>query len=56
MAGMGETCNHVAPEMYCVEASFRMGLTNSACTSNANEWIPNRKTIEPKKREKKRDH
>ena len=49
MAGMGETCNHVAAAMYRVEASVRIGLTNPACTSNANEWLPNRKTIELKK-------
>ena len=47
MAGMGETCNYVA--VYRVEAAVRIGLTNPACTSNANEWLPNRKTIEPKK-------
>ena len=49
VAGMGETCNHVAAAMYRVEASVRIGLTNPACTSNANEWLPNRKTIELKK-------
>ena len=48
MAGMGETCNHVAAAMYRVEATVRIGLTNPACTSNANEWLPDRKTIEPK--------
>ena len=37
MAGMGETFNHVADAMYCVEAAVRIGLTNPACTSNANE-------------------
>ena len=66
---MGETCHHVAAAMYCVEAAVRISLTNPACTSNANEWLPNLKTIEPKKikdldfsqedfgqRGKKRDH
>ena len=48
MAGMGETCNHVAAAMYRVEAAIRIGLTNPACTSNANKWLPNRKTILPK--------
>ena len=48
MAVMGETCNHVAAAMYRVEATVRIGLTNPACTSNANEWLPDRKTIEPK--------
>ena len=46
---MGETCNHVAAAMYCVEDAARIGLTNPACTSNANEWLPSRKTIEPKR-------
>ena len=69
MAAIGETCNHVAAVMYRVEAVVQIGLTNPACTSNANKWLPNRKTIEPKKikdldfsqedfgqRGKKRDH
>ena len=38
MAGMGETCNHVATTMYGVGAAVRVGLTNYACTNNANEW------------------
>ena len=49
MAGMGETCNHVAAAMYHAEAAVQIGLTNSACTSNGNGWLPNRKAIEPKK-------
>ena len=49
MAGMGETCNHVATTMYGVGAAVRVGLTNYACTNNANEWQPNQKTIESKK-------
>ena len=35
--------------MYHVEIAVRIGLTNPASTSNANEWLPNQKTIEPKK-------
>ena len=66
---MGETCNHVAAAMYRIESAVRIGLTNPACTSKANEWLPNQKTIEPKtikdldfnredfgKRGKNRDH
>ena len=37
VAGMGETCNHVAAAMYRVEASVRICLTNPTFTSNANE-------------------
>ena len=48
MAGMGETCNHVAAAMYPVEAAVRVGFANPVCASNANEWLPNRKTIESK--------
>ena len=43
MAGMGETCNHVAAVMYRVEAAVRISLPNPACTSNPNDWLPNRK-------------
>ena len=46
---MGETCNHVAPVIYRVEAAVRITLTKPTYTSNANKWQPNRKTIEPKK-------
>ena len=49
MASMGETCNRVAVAMYHVEAAVRIGLTNSDNTGNANQWLPNRKTIESKK-------
>ena len=49
MACMVETCNRVAVAMYHVEDAVRIGLTNSDNSSNANEWLPNRKTIEPKK-------
>ena len=49
IAGMRKACNHVAAAMYCVKAAVRTGLTNPAVTSNANEWLPNRKTIELEK-------
>ena len=32
MAGIGETCNHVATAMYCIEDAVQIGLTNLACT------------------------
>ena len=48
MAGMGETFNHVAAAMYRIEFAVRIALANPACTSKANEWLPNQKTIEPK--------
>ena len=42
MAGMGETCNHIT-------VAVQISLTSPACTSNANEWISNQKTVKPKK-------
>ena len=49
IAGMGETCSHVVAAIYRVESAVRIGLTNPAYTSNANEWVPDRKTNELKK-------
>lgn len=49
MAGMGQTCNHVAAAMYRVEAAVRIGLTNPACTSSVNEWLPSKQDIAPSK-------
>ena len=33
MAGMSETCNHVAALLFRVEAAVRLGLSNPACTA-----------------------
>ena len=49
MALLGETCNHVAASMYRIETAVRIGLTDPASTSNANEWLLNQKTIGSKK-------
>ena len=49
IAGMGETCSHVVAAMYRVESAVGIGLTNPTYTSNANEWLPDRKTNELKK-------
>ena len=49
IAGMGETCSHVVAAIYRVESAVRIGLTNPDNTSNANEWVPDRKTNELKK-------
>ena len=49
MARLGETCNHVAASMYRIETAVRIGLTDPASTSNANEWLLNQKTIGSKK-------
>ena len=48
MADMGQTCNHLAAAIR-VEAMVRLGLSNPSCTSNANEWLPNRQKVQPMK-------
>ena len=49
MAGMSETCNHVAAAMFRIEAAVRSGLTNPACTSSANQWLPSHQKVAPAK-------
>ena len=45
MAGIGQTCNHVAAALFRIEAAVRMGLTNPSCTTTACEWLPNNKAV-----------
>ena len=49
MAGMGQTCNHVAAAMYRTEVAVRNGLTSSSCTSSENQCLPNHKDVVPAK-------
>ena len=49
MAGMGQSCNHVAAAMFRVEAAVRNGLTNPSCTSSSNKSLPCKKEVEPSK-------
>ena len=49
MAGMGQTCNHIAAALFRIEAVVRLGLTNPSCTSKPNEWLPCRKDVAPTK-------
>ena len=49
MAGMSQTCNHVAAALFRVESACRMGLNNPSCTSTACQWLPNNKVVEPVK-------
>ena len=49
VAGMSETCNHVAAAMFRIEAAVRLGLTNPACTSSANKRLPCHKEVAPVK-------
>ena len=50
MVGMGETCNHVVAAIYRGEAAVRIGLTNTACTSNASKWLPIEKLLNRKRK------
>lgn len=38
MAGLGESCSHVAALLFKVEAFARLGLTKQACTDVACKW------------------
>ena len=49
MAGMSQTCNHVAAALFRVEAAIRAGLNNLSCTAKSCEWLPNRKKVQPMK-------
>ena len=46
MAGIAQTCNHVAADLFRIEAAVRMDLTNPSCTATACEWLlPNSKLV-----------
>ena len=47
MAGMAQTCNHVATALFRLEASCRLGLTNPSCTLKACEWLPSNRKVTP---------
>ena len=49
IAGMSQTCNHIAAALFRVEAAIRAGLNNPACTAKACEWLPNRSKVHPMK-------
>nr|XP_047138959.1 uncharacterized protein LOC124814902 [Hydra vulgaris] len=49
LAGLLQTCNHVAASLFRIEAAVRNGLTNVACTSSKSEWLPNRSIVAPTK-------
>nr|XP_047127259.1 uncharacterized protein LOC124808307 [Hydra vulgaris] len=49
LAGLSQTCNHVAASLFRIEAAVRNGLTNVACTSSKSEWLPNRSIVAPTK-------
>ncbi|XP_047136829.1 uncharacterized protein LOC105846151 isoform X1 [Hydra vulgaris] len=41
MAGLGETCSHVAAVLYKLEAAVRLGLTSKSCTDVPCKWNQN---------------
>ncbi len=45
MAGLSQTCNHVAAALFRIEAASRMGLNNPSCTSLPCQWLPNNKLV-----------
>ena len=45
MAGIAQTCNHVATALFRIEATVRTGLTNPSCTTTACEWLPSNKLV-----------
>ena len=49
MAGISQTCNHIAAALFRIEAAVRMGLSNPSCTSKPCEWLPNNKDVQPLK-------
>ena len=49
MAGMSETCNHVAAALFRVESAVRLGLTSPSCKSSACSWLPSTKPVNPGK-------
>ena len=49
MAGMSQTCNHVAASLFRVEAAIGAGLNNPSCTAKPCQWLPNRTNVQPMK-------
>ena len=49
MAGLSQTCNHVAAALFRIESASRVGINNPSCTSTACQWLPNNKSVEPVK-------
>ena len=45
MAGMSQICNHIVAALFRIESAVRNGLTNPACTSKPNQWLPGGKSV-----------
>ena len=42
---MIQTCNHIAAARFRIESAVRNDLTNPACTSEQNQWLPGGKSV-----------
>ncbi len=51
MAGIFQTCNHVATALFRIEAAVKMGLSKPSCTSKPCKWLPNNAVVKPTKLE-----
>ena len=49
MAGMSQTCNHVAAALFRIQSACRMGLNNPSCTAKVCAWLPNNESVKPVK-------
>ena len=43
MAGMSQTCNHVAALLFRVETAVKVGFKSPSCTANSHKRLPSRK-------------
>ena len=39
MAGLGETCSHIAAVLFYLEAAARIQGTSTTCTQEASQWV-----------------
>ena len=49
MAGISQTCNHVAAALFRIESAVRLGLNSPSCTSKPCSWLPSSKNVAPVK-------
>eukprot|EP00794_Sanderia_malayensis_P008045 gene8045-biopygen6517 len=47
MAGLSQTCNHVAAALFRIEAAVRIGLNSPSCTSKPCSWLPSNRKVVP---------
>ena len=49
MAGISQTCNHLAAAFFIIGSAVRMGLNSPSCTSKPCSWLPINKKVAPVK-------